>query len=305
MKKVFFTLLAITAVACKKDGGNELEIVEGTLPIKEVTTRGNERTERFITFVDGKIVKVVETAYENNVETEKETFDVTYDGNYPIKAVTTNNKKQIIVNETSYTYSNGKLVSSVDNESDGDTRTETHTYNGDKLHTSKNISEEKENGVVKSINYSEITYNYVSDTEIKAEQVTYHKSGNPLVESPKSVTYHTYFYDGNKNLVKHIQESGYSIQTFTYEYDNAPQVNSVNIFKLINPDYFISPFSQNNNLVLEKSKYDIKNNDGTITEGKEEIRYRATYDYNSKNRPIKKTHYNEKNEVVEITDYTY
>lgn len=288
----------------KKNGGSELEIVEGTLPIKEVTTRGNERTERLNTFVDGKIVKTVSTTYQNNVETEKITTDVTYDGNYPIKAVTTNNKKQIITNESSYTYSNGKLVSSVDNNSDTYIFTEAYTYNGDRLATSKRITERKENGGMKSISYSEFTYNYVSDTEIKAEEVTYHKSGDPLVESPKSVTYHTYFYDGNKNLVKHIRESSYNIETFTYQYDNASQVNSANIFRLVTPDYFVSPYSQNNNLISEKSKYDFKNNNG-IVEGKEELTQRFTYDYNSKNRPIKKTHYNEKNEVVEITDYTY
>ncbi len=290
MKKIMLALTALVVfVACSKDDDTpSTTIAEGTFP-KKITSKDKDGKVGFIanyTFVDGKIQRLESESYDKNGNVkEKHTTVFTYEGDLPVKEVSTSNiASESYVKE--YIYNNKKLQKSVQTSSTQKVETVEYSYdNNGRLETMKKSINTKDN--INKVDHYDYTYSY---------------NGNTITETYKSYTTEngvevgtahtgdrTYTYE-NDNLVKKIVGT----ETYQYTYDTKNNPSYQNIMKVITPDYFTDTYFSKNNVTQEVR---------TSTNGTPEIIVHE-YEYNAKGYPIKET-IKENSEISLITAYEY
>lgn len=293
MKKIMLALTALVMlVACGKDDDtSSTTIAEGTYP-KKVTSKDKDGKVESITnyiFADGKIQRIESESYdeEGTIE-ERETMALTYEGDLPIKAVSTSN----ITSEsyvTEYTYNNKKLQKSVET-SLTQVETSEYSYNSNgRLETVKNSRYDISN-VNRKYHY-DYTYSYNGNTI--TETYKSYTTENGVETGSSSTGNRTYTYE-NDNLVKIVEQYSNSTTTYQYTYDAKNNPSYQNIMKVITPDYFTDTYFSKNNVTQEVR---------TSTNGTPEITVHE-YEYNAKGYPIKETT-KRNSEISSIIEYEY
>ena len=281
MKKVILGRVAITAlVACSKYNGNDNSnsngglnnngdptIEQETFP-KEITYKdknGNIIMKSVYTIVGGKIAGLTWTSYEDKQVKSEKTI-INYNGDLPEKELSSG-------------------------------QTETYTYEGNKL--IKKIEEREREG---SIRKTETTYTYEGGKLSKIIEMN--KTGHDeladktkLNQKESTVTYTV----EKGNLVKEEVTISPSHKVVTeYTYDSKKNPKSINLQKILLPDYFTNiNISKNNILTITQ----------TITEnGQTEVK-RSSYEYvYNGDYPTIVREFQEKNGnrvLEETTEYKY
>ena len=312
MKKVILGLVAITAlVACSKDNGNDNSnsngglnnngdptIEQETFP-KEITYKdknGNIIMKSVYTIVGGKIAGWTWTSYEDK-QVKSENTIINYKGDLP--------EKELSPGQTeTYTYEGNKLIKKIEErEREGSIRkTETtYTYEGNNI---SKIIKKKASKVHWNDNLVEATSFEESNFQYNGNLIVVNKtSHDELADKTKlnqKISTVTYTVE-NGNLVKEEVTISPSHKVVTqYTYDSKKNPKSINIQKILFPDYFTNKnFSKNNLLTITE----------TITEnGKTEVK-RGSYEYvYNGDYPTTVREFEERNgnkELQEITEYKY
>lgn len=282
MKKVILGLVAITAlVACSKDNGNDNSnsnggfnnngdptIEQETFP-KEITYKdknGNIIMKSVYTIVGGKIAGWTWTSYEDEQVKSEKTI-INYKGDLP--------EKELSPGQTeTYTYEGNKLIKKIEErEREGSIRkTETtYTYEGNNI---SKIIKKKASKVYWNNNLVEATSFEESNFQYSGNLIVVNKTGHDeLADKTKlnqKVSTITYTIE-NGNLAKEEVTISPSHKVVTeYTYDSKKNPKSINIQKILFPDYFINNnFSKNNILTITQ----------TITENGQTKVKRSSYEY--------------------------
>ena len=310
MKKVILGLVAITAlVACSKDNGNDNSnsngglnnngdptIEQETFP-KEITYKdknGNIIMKSVYTIVGGKIAGW--TSYEDEQVKSEKTI-INYKGDLP--------EKELSPGQTeTYTYEGNKLIKKIEErEREGSIRkTETtYTYEGNNI---SKIIKKKASKVFWNDNLVEATSFEESNFQYNGNLIVVNKTGyDELADKTKlnqEVSTVTYTVE-NGNLAKEEVTISPSHKVVTqYTYDNKKNPRSINLQKILYPDYFTNKNLSKNNL-LTITETITKNGKTEVKRGSYEYVYNGDY-------PTTVREFQERNGnrvLEEITEYKY
>lgn len=302
------SVVAFLASCSKDNGGDTPAPVEPQIvvPKKEVETYRQEiykngafvevdlRRETDYTVVDNRITKVVSASYEGAVKLEESESVITYDGGLITKGVDSFRQGNATptVLTTDYTYSAGKLTKII-NKSSNATTTSNYEYQGDRLVKTSRLQEMGYYTVSRTI-----TYNYLSETQIKVVEISVSSGFGQVRTSTNEVEY---TLDAQKRVIKQVKKDEGQTTTREYTYDDKNNFMSVDAFKVANPESFLSPELAKNNVV---SKKEIQK--GSFFNREETTTY--TYTYNDKGYPTRveeKTEREGEPAKTSVAEYTY
>ncbi len=313
MKKLIVSLLTLSfVIGCSKDnGGNELPTQETlVLPKKVVETYKFEGSENGVTsifdgrsevlyeVVDNKILSAKSTFFKNNVQVESTQFSITYDGDFPKSSKEINLDDNEIIRETTYEYTDGKLVKKVEKKSSS-TYTESYKYDGNNLIETTGILDRSDSKKTETKKYT-----YVSASEIQEMKTTTYDDVNEGVYS--SIDIITYTLDDQKRVIKNTKKRGSITETSEYQYDDKNNYKYNATGMLMYPDYFLDAEAMKNNLTYVKRSYvNVAPPNSNYTK---ETTYE--YQYNDKGYPIRIEETVKENGVVDdlgksTTEITY